>query len=48
MDWWEDGNHKKKVEMSLAELEVWAKRAWRLKGRVRFQKLNQNLFFLDF
>ena len=48
MDWWEDGNHKKKVEMPLAELEVWAIRAWRLKGRVRFQQLNQNLFFLDF
>ena len=38
----------KKVEMSLAELEGWAKRAWRLKGRVRFQQLNQNLFFLNF
>ena len=34
--------------MSLAELEGWAKRAWRLKGRVWFQRLNQNLFFLDF
>ena len=39
---------QKKVEISLAELEVWAIRAWRLKGRVRFQQLNQNLFFLDF
>ena len=39
---------QKKVEIPLAELEVWAKRAWRLKGRVRFQQLNQNLFFLDF
>ena len=48
MDWWEDGNKKNKVEMPLAELEVWAIRAWRLKGRVRFQQLNQNLFFLDF
>ena len=37
-----------KVELSLTELEVWAKRAWRLKGRVQFQQLNQNLFFLDF
>ena len=39
---------QRKVEMPLADLEVWAKRAWRLKGRVRFQQLNQNLFFLDF
>ena len=37
-----------KVELSLIELEAWAKRAWRLKGRVLFQQLNQNLFFLDF
>ena len=39
---------QKKVELSLIELEVWAKRAWRLKGRVQFQQLNQNTFFLDF
>ena len=37
-----------KVELSLSELEAWANRAWRLKGRVRFEQLNQNLFFLDF
>ena len=37
-----------KVELSLIELEAWAKRSWRLKGRVMFQQLNQNLFFLDF
>ena len=36
------------AEVSLIELEVWAKSAWRLKGSVLFQKLNQNLFFLNF
>ena len=39
---------QQKVEMSLRDLEAWAKSAWRLKGRVLFQQLNQNLFFLDF
>ena len=39
---------QQKVELSWIELEVWAKRAWRLKGRVQFQQLNQNIFFLDF
>ena len=39
---------RQKVELSWIELEVWAKRAWRLKGRVQFQQLNQNIFFLDF
>ena len=35
-------------EVSLIELEAWAKSAWRLKGSVLLQKLNQNLFFLNF
>ena len=39
---------QQKAEVSLIELEAWAKSAWRLKGRVLFQQLNQNLFFLDF
>ena len=37
-----------KVELPLVELEAWAKKAWRLKGRARFQQLNHNLFFVDF
>ena len=29
-------------------LVTWAKRAWRLKGDVNFQKLSQKLFFMGF
>ena len=32
----------------MIEMEAWAKRAWRIKGRISFHPLNQNLFFLDF
>ena len=36
------------TEPILSKVEAWAKRAWRLKGRVLFYPLNQNLFFMGF
>ena len=36
------------LDPPLTDLEAWAKRAWRLKGGVIFQKLSQNLFFMSF
>ena len=39
---------QKVVDPPLTELEAWAKRAWRMKGSVLFQHLNQNLFFMGF
>ena len=33
---------------SMTELGAWAKRAWRLKGGVTFQKLSKKLFFMSF
>ena len=32
----------------LLEVEGWAKRVWKLKGRIAIHPLNQNLFFLGF
>ena len=34
--------------LSLTEVEAWAKRVWRLKGRIAIHLLNQNLFFMGF
>ena len=36
------------TDLLLTEVEAWAKRAWRLKGRIVIHPLNQNLFFLGF
>ena len=33
---------------SLVEVENWAKRAWKLEGRIAIHPLNQNLFFMGF
>ena len=33
---------------SLLEVEDWAKRVWKLKGRIAIHPLNQNLFFFGF
>ena len=33
---------------SLIEVEAWAKRVWKLKGRIAIHPLNQNLFFMGF
>ena len=33
---------------SQLEVEVWAKRVWKLKGRIAIHPLNQNLFFMGF
>ena len=39
---------KQALDPPLTDLVAWAKRAWRLKGDVKFQKLSQKLFFLGF
>ena len=36
------------TDLLLTEVEAWAKRAWRLKGRIVIHPLNHNLFFLGF
>ena len=36
------------LDPPLTDLVAWAKRAWRLKGGVIFQKLSQKLFFMSF
>ena len=33
---------------SLVEVEAWAKRVWKLEGRIAINPLNQNLFFMGF
>ena len=33
---------------TLTEVVDWAKRVWRLKGRIAIHPLNQNLFFMGF
>ena len=44
------GNWKSQpaTDLLLIEVEAWAKRAWRLKGRFFIHPLNQNHFFLGF
>ena len=39
---------KQALDPPLTDLVTWAKRAWRLKGDVNFQKLSQKLFFMGF
>ena len=39
---------KQAIDPPSTDLVAWAKRAWRLKGDVKFQKLSQKLFFLGF
>ena len=36
------------TNLLMTEVEAWAKRVWRLKGRIAIHPLNQNLFFLGF
>ena len=44
------GSWKSKLarNMTPSEMEVWAKKAWRLKGNMICLPLNQNLFFMSF
>ena len=44
------GSWKSKLarDMTPSEMEVWAKKAWRLKGNMFCHPLNQNLFFMSF
>ena len=36
------------MKQTLAEVVVWAKREWRLKGQIVINPLNQNYFFMGF